>query len=267
MIYEGINLYNSAKNTVFFIYNLNDEKEFSPIGTGFFLQLLKESNTEKAVGYMVTAKHVLMDQNDKLIDKFFIRLKSKNNIPQSVLIDLTNEIFFLHKDKDVDLIVIPNYPSFESYNYKFVNGEFMLTEKLLGFEEGAEVFFPGLFVQYPGEGEIQPILRFGRVSMIPREKISIEVNGKLRNSHFYLMECTSFGGNSGSPVFFKSNLRQESKTYLAGLITGSYHQTEILPYNTILKQNTGIALVTPSSKLLDILNSKPAYKARQNVPD
>jgi hypothetical protein len=102
--------------------------------------------------------------------------------------------------------------------------------------------------------------------MIPKEKIRIEIEDKIKHSYFYLIECNSFSGNSGSPVFFKENTISEQRILLCGLFTGSYYHSEVLPYNTILKQNTGIAAVTHSYQLLELLKSQPVYEKRQNAP-
>ena len=180
--------------------------------------------------------------------------------------DLSKYTYFIHDDPDVDIILIPTRPKIELIDFKFIEAEMVLDEQLRGLDEGSEVFFPGLFVQYPGQKQIQPILRFGRLSMIPVEKIKLEIKGKLLEAHFYLIECTSFSGNSGSPVFIKEYGQQINRIDLAGLITGSFNHFETLPYETVLKQNTGIAAVTPSFKLLELLKSPRVYKDRQNHP-
>lgn len=263
----SLNLYNEAKKSVFFIYSLDDDLKISPRGTGFFLQYNIESKPSKAVGYMVTAKHVLLDDNNNFIKKFVIRMKSKSQEREFILMDLGKFTYFIHDDPNVDIILIPHYPKIELIDFRFIKGEMVLDEQLRGLEEGNEVFFPGLFVQYPGQKQIQPILRFGRLSMIPVEKIKLEIKDKLLETHFYLIECTSYSGNSGSPVFIKEYGQQIHRIDLAGLITGSYNHFETLPYDTILKQNTGIAAVTPSYKLLELLKSPRVFEDRQNHPE
>ncbi|CAN5829490.1 hypothetical protein BH23THE1_BH23THE1_33160 [soil metagenome] len=264
---SGINLYNEAKKSVFFIYNLSDSQKLELIGSGFFLQFKIESRPNKAVGYMTTAKHVLLNNNGEFIQKFIIRLKSKSKESQFILIDLHQTGYFTHDDPHVDIVIIPYYPQIDLNDFRFIKGEMVLDEGLNGLQEGAEVFFTGLFIQYAGQIEIQPILRFGRLSMIPVEKIRIKVNEKVMSANFYLIECTSFGGNSGSPVILKQNGAEINQIDLAGLITGSFNQFEKLPYDTILKQNTGIAAVTPSYKLKEILLSSKVYDARQKALD
>lgn len=57
------------------------------------------------------------------------------------------------------------------------------------------------------------------------------------------------------------------RIYLAGLIMGSYHHKDFLPYNTILKQNIGITAVMPAYKLHEILFSDKVKEHRRNNPD
>lgn len=89
-----------------------------------------------------------------------------------------------------------------------------------------------------------------------------------------LLETTSFGGNSGSPVFFKLNPNREPnklifgppKYLLAGIMEGYFgaeFDTCVIETKNSIKipfQNTGIAAVTPAYQLLEILNSKAVIK-------
>ena len=74
----SLNPYNEVRKSVFFIYGFDDDQIISPLGTGFFLKYSIESKPNKSIGYMVTAKHVLLDNNNNFIKKFVIRMKSKS---------------------------------------------------------------------------------------------------------------------------------------------------------------------------------------------
>jgi hypothetical protein len=90
----------------------------------------------------------------------------------------------------------------------------------------------------------------------------------------YLLECQSYGDNSGSPVFFNL-LRQQWRNlgeqgpniYLAGIIKGSFHRKEFFTGDTFLMQNVGIAAVTPSYKLHEILYSKQTSENRSSATE
>ena len=107
------------------------------------------------------------------------------------------------------------------------------------------------------------------------EKIEWKEKGRSsRLLDLYLLECQSFGGNSGSPVFFHlsplRNLSQIDRVdptiYLAGIIMGSFQNTEIY-YDILLRQNMGIAAVTPSYKLLDIIDSERVKEIRNHATE
>jgi hypothetical protein len=69
---------------------------------------------------------------------------------------------------------------------------------------GHEVFVVGLFSQHAGKNRNLPIARFGNVARPPLEPISVTRRDKTREiiSEAYLIESRSFGGHSGSPVFW-----------------------------------------------------------------
>ena len=95
----------------------------------------------------------------------------------------------------------------------------------------------------------------------------------------YLLECQSFGGNSGSPVFFQLNpfripnkLRLgQPQIYLGGIMKGSFQtgsEIKISDFsNPMVYQNVGIAAVTPAYKLHEILFSEKVVENRKNAED
>jgi hypothetical protein len=101
---------------------------------------------------------------------------------------------------------------------------------------------------------------------MPDEKIEWkEKNKPVKLIDLYLLECQSYGGNSGSPVFFQLNpLRKPGQIslggpviFLAGLMTGSFLNgsevqiTEAKDSKLFSLQNIGIAAVTPAQKLYE----------------
>jgi hypothetical protein len=68
---------------------------------------------------------------------------------------------------------------------------------------GHEVFFVGLFSQHAGKARNLPIARFGAVSRLPIEPVSVKrLGGRVEAIEGYLVEARSWGGHSGSPVFW-----------------------------------------------------------------
>lgn len=101
-------------------------------------------------------------------------------------------------------------------------------------------------------------------------------NGCYRN--LYLLETTTYWGNSGSPVYFALQRRPKpipngivlgTETYfkLAGIINGFFGQyvpgaiveTKMTPFEMV---NFGIAAVTPAYLLRDILYSEELKRQR-----
>jgi hypothetical protein len=81
----------------------------------------------------------------------------------------------------------------------------------------------------------------------------------------FLIESASFGGNSGSPIYYKVVDEVATSVYLARVMLGKYHIPEDLNYNnqdvTVLS-NLGISAVTPSEYILEILNLPELKKQR-----
>ena len=77
-------------------------------------------------------------------------------------------------DRTVDLAIIPALPDQSLYDFQFIPDDMLTTKESfseLHISEGSDVFFTGLFAQFIGQARNYPITRFGRVAMMPDEKI------------------------------------------------------------------------------------------------
>ncbi|MFH1288714.1 MAG: hypothetical protein ABII25_08480 [bacterium] len=267
------------KSVVTFVFVTDKEGELIPNGTSFFVGVKKPTNTNNFVVYLVTAKHVLLKPNTtEYYDTVFIRLNKKEGgsdtggIP--IKINGENQNVFIHTDSSVDLAVIPFLPDQSKYEFKFIPDDLITTKetyKELNIREGTDVFFAGLFSQYIGAEKNYPIVRFGRVALTTDEKISWQ--GKLMD--LYLIEIGSYGGNSGSPVFFYLGSDREPGSLivgspilkLAGIMQGTFLdaqeikvvETKQIPLSL---SNMGIAAIVPAYKLYEILHSSEIKKNR-----
>ncbi len=87
-----------------------------------------------------------------------------------------------------------------------------------------------------------------------------------RNVAAYLVECRSWWGFSGSPVFIHyaesriAKLRlprgSEKRVSLLGLIHGEYEQG---------KMNSGLSVVIPSKHILELLMTRDAMRQRDEI--
>jgi hypothetical protein len=274
------NYLNEIKKSVLFIYLTDQNGGYIPVGTGFLVGVTLEEDRERCAVYLVTAKHVLQDQAGNYLSEIFIRLNTRSGDSVIHRISLKDLTISEHPDKDVDIALFNFLPNESVYDFKLILDEMIASKDIIlkhNIAEGDEVFFSGLFVAFPGQKKIQPIIRFGRVALVPDEKIEWKDNNKPAiRADLLLLECQSFGGNSGSPVFYRlSPMRNPGQInvggpeiFLAGIMKGSFlNFDQIRVANTAAgfysAQNIGIAAVTPADKLHEILFSKLLIEARK----
>jgi hypothetical protein len=264
-----------------------------PYGTGFFVILKNDTGKgsgEGAFVYLVTAKHVLKDENGADFDRVYLRLDTLKGEAAFVPLDLIQNgqrLVFTHADPTVDIAVVPAIPSQTLFDFKVMSEDLLSTKETFtqyNIAEGSNVFFVGLFTTYYGEHANVPIFRFGRMAMFPDEPVPwIDYDGQpQQQARLYLIEIQSYGGNSGSPVFFSLGATEQRAKpgnvllvgspllKLAGVMRGRFNdlhppigflQTPTASTPVPLP-NIGIAAVTPSYFLHDILFSDTLKKFR-----
>lgn len=280
----AVQIPSEVKQAVTFIY-IEKSDQTAANGTGFFVGIPYAADKNKIFIYLVTAKHVLQDESTgKLLSKVLLRLNTPTGTSKMLPLPLTTagprQNVFMHKDATVDLAVIPLAPDQNEFQYKVIGEELLTSRKDildLKIREGTDVFFVGLFAPYLGNQRNYPIVRFGNVALITEERIPWVGNVL---TDLFLMEFSSFGGNSGSPVFFYFNpdlepgrlmLSRSPMLKFAGVVSGKFNDPELLrfaqqvendksrtapakppsiPYTLI---NLGISGVTPAEKLQEIL--------------
>ena len=241
-----------------------------PIGTGFFVAAKGELATAPLYQYLVTAKHVLKDSDETYFGKVFLRINKRVGDADFVPLDLTKDgkrlIFTDDSDDSVDIAVVPCRPDSQIFDFKVIPEEMVTTEQSFqtsNIAEGSDIFFAGLYTGYYGSKRNMPIVRFGRVSMIPEDRIQFEPNKP--PEQLYMLETQSYGGNSGSPVFFSLGADRTPGTLtigpadikLAGIMKGYFGDWSPIklvqtapglppPAVPAANQNIGIAAVTPA---------------------
>lgn len=136
-------------------------------------------------------------------------------------------------------------------------------------EEGDSVMFTGLFVQMAGQIHSEPIVREGKIAMMPREKVQTTLKAL---GDIYLVDCHVFGGNSGSPMLIdlagarKGSITAGQNYKLLGVISGyveekmNFELHAVAAYAGTVDANSGVAIVVPAQKILDLLDS-PGLRA------
>lgn len=259
-----------VKSVVVFIFVASGDGKLIPNGTGFLVGVKNPSNPKFFSVYLVTAKHVLCRPNSPVFfEKVFVRLNKKGGGSQidaiPLITDGEKQNVFTHNESSVDIAVIPFLPDQEQFDFKFLPDDMITTKtayKELNIREGSDVFFTGLFTAYPGAERNYPVVRFGRVALVTNEKI--EWQGKLMD--LYLIEAGSYGGNSGSPVFFYLGSDREPGSIvvgspilkLAGIMQGTFldaHEIKIVETNKVpvAVSSMGIAAVVPAYRLHEVL--------------
>jgi len=269
------------KKSVSFIFFTDDKGKLVANGTGFFVGVKNEQNNKRFNIYFVTAKHVLQDKTGNYLNEIILRLNKKSGDAEFIKLQTQNIKIFEHQDNDVDIALFNFVPNETVFDYKWIPEEMISNKDLIQkheIAEGDDVFFAGLFTSYIGQKQNQPIIRFGKVALMPEEKIEWKEKGKKpKFMDLYLLECQSFGGNSGSPVFFQlSPIRKPGQItigmpiLLAGIMSGSFlngNEIQVVQNTQTLVslQNIGIAAVTPADKLREILYSNELIKSREST--
>jgi hypothetical protein len=267
---------NQIKKCVTFIFVEKPTRSVSPVGTGFFVGIKLEGGYHRV--YLVTAKHVLWKPaTEEFYDKVLLRLNTKKGDVEYIELDISKHTILTHPDKGVDLAATVLYPPQDHFDYLYILQDYFTNGDILNqknIREGSRAFFAGLLANFHyGKQRNYPIVRFGYLSLLTEEKIEIKKNlytDSAIQSQFYLVECQSLGGFSGSPVFFERERITREKVYftpeiyLGGVMKGHFNDMQNLERG--MELNLGLALVTPCYLLEELLQSDQARQEREKYP-
>ncbi|MBX9587120.1 MAG: serine protease [Gammaproteobacteria bacterium] len=259
---------NYKKCVAFLQYQMSDGS-FGYAGTCFFI--LHKSET-KELGYVVTAKHVLDGVKHTGVGEIYIRLNLKDGETRVYETQIADWI--THSDQTVDVAILPSGLPNE-VDHLFYPSSACLTKEVEITAEiscGEEVVIAGLFKHHAGTNRNSPIVRVGNIALMPSEMIN--VSGQ--NRDVYLIESRSIGGLSGSPVFINlghtrmigGQIKQAGEYILPlfGIVLGHFdsdkNDIDSVSDSSDFKGqvNSGIAIVTPVAKLIEMLNLESAFK-------
>jgi Trypsin-like peptidase domain len=279
---RAVNFPIELKQVVVFLYRPSVATNGVPDGTGFLVTIPRLGATNQSYPYLVTAKHVIETKTGAgtFIPKISVRLNRRDGSPAEkfaipLMGDDAHQNVFVHKDETVDVAVIPFAPSETTYDCKALDVDYLLSQedvKKLNVHEGTDLCFIGMFVHHTGTMRNTPILRFGKVALMPEERIDW-ISGK---TDLYLVEASCFGGNSGSPMFFLIGdernpgiLTFQTLPRLGGVVIGHYN--DILEVkavttgttNNVVLPNLGISAAVPAYKVREILFSDEVSHRRR----
>jgi hypothetical protein len=259
---------------VVFIFASDDTVHPEPLGTGFFVSVQDTSM------YLVTSAHVLQEKTTgRYYKTIWLRVNTLQGGVNFSRLDLNAALppfrqedknIFLHANSSVDLAVIPVWLNSADLDIKTLPAEKFIPKSKGEFSDlkisiGSDVFFTGLFTDFIGRARNYPIARFGHVALISDELIPWKEDRKPEVlAELYLIESTSFGGNSGSPTFFYLGSDRvpgaltvsAPELKLAGVVKGRFNEAALPNNNTAASipfENVGISAVVPSYLLYDLL--------------
>lgn len=224
---------------------------FVPCATAFIVSVCQDDSNE-GYSFLVTARHCLEQANKTA--RIFVRLNTESGfidhpIPHidGWLQHATNDVAILHFDLPADSVIaaIPHSMLLESDSETYLS-------------EGDEVAFVSLFSPHPGTRRILPVLRTGRIALLPHELVHVQLGSRQSAEvSAYLIESYSWGGCSGAPTFVNCPSKS-SDLRLMGLVNGHhelYREISGEP-GVRVPLNAGMAIVVPSSCIIELLDAE-----------
>ena len=160
------------RQCVVFLYEDRESEEVAgsiikkPVGTGFIVGVPLQGHAEASAYYVITAAHVVMGSYESGI--LFIRLNLRGGGSKYMATDPRND-WSIHPGSKTDVAILYR-GSLDDADFRllsdtlFVSDEFV--EKRM-VSPGDDLFGIGLFEPYPGRDRIEPICRFGNISLLP----------------------------------------------------------------------------------------------------
>lgn len=248
-------------------------------GSGFIAGVISEPLPQPFwFLYVVTAKHVVQEGS------VFVRMTTTTGEKFVYETNETNWAYHQAGD-DLAVCVISFDPNRFRFNFVPIN-DFMRKEQCepLDIGIGDETFIVGRFINHEGKQRNSPTARTGIISQMPLEPINI----RGRDQECFLVEARSFGGFSGSPVFWRvlpfSGMRK-IKNYQQGQIGPLLLGVEVgyvYDWSPVcdsagrpimhgsdpaqqVQINTGMMVVVPAWRLVELLTEGKPLARRRSV--
>ena len=252
------------------------------LGTCFILSRLGGTNQEAHTwgwNILVTANHVLAGI---VTDDATLNLRETNefgvytNFPCKIQIrDKGRPLWVRHPEADVAAMIV-RLPSEFVSNHHWISSGLLCGDEIFKNEDirpGDELMCLGYPLGLESGSAGFPILRSGRIASFP-----IWPSSKVKT---FLLDMTTYGGNSGGPVFFDFRKRQipglppsqwVDAVGIAGLVSEdirSREHTEGYFGSSTLNMPLGIAVVVPAEfikQTLDIVITNAGSNSPTNSP-
>jgi hypothetical protein len=267
-------------NTTVFLGGRDSEGELHYRATAVGASFPTDDGTTMSCSILVTAKHNIVKAM-ATYGNIWVRVNKKDG--GALDIELTEPWTFSDAPA-CDLAAIP-FPVWA------MQGAWLLplpqswfaTQEIIdarGIGPGDDLVVMGLFASHVGRRRNLPIVRTGNIASMPQEPLVDPTTGQTYDA--YLAEVRSIGGLSGSPVFttLMSATRGSAVDsevggrvfYLLGLIRGHWRADPGMDFgdedfsgSEAEQLNTGIAIVTPITELLPILEKERFVAYRKEI--
>ncbi len=258
----------------FYLYpSLEDAKNGERSGgCGFFVGVPLQRHPECNYIYAVTAGHVIHDGATA------IRLNKKDGNPDFLPTRPNDWVSTALDDVAVSLIELAD----PIHRFSFFPLADFATKEVVANRRitlGDDAVMVGRFISHEGRQRNHPTVRFGNISMMPVEPVHM---GDNQYQEGYLVEIRSLPGYSGSAVFYHEPIQSSppksgqlmAKHWLLGV--DAYHLQDsqyVRRFNEESREweedttqcvhlNTGMAVVVPCWKIIDLLESPKLVAAR-----
>lgn len=249
---------------------------FTLRGTAFFVSLPAERVPNGSFSYLITARHNIIKAKATGLP-LVLRVNLANGGAE--LIELSNLQWFYPENEASDVAVSGPIGGFEEIGmvYRRIPRAMFATQEVIEAKRigvGDELISTGLFVHHYGRRRNVPIIRSGNIAAMPVEPL-IDNNSGLEYNAF-LAEIRSIGGLSGSPVFVRLGIGRQVEenvtmnrieSFLLGLVRGHWPRgdfdTADFSDSEQEELNSGIAVVTPITDALEVLDEDDFVKERK----
>lgn len=279
-------------------------KRREPRATGFFVRVPIDSHPSASVDYLVTARHCIEEATK--YRTLYIRFNKK----AGGFVEFPTKVadWATHDSADVAAILVLSSAlpdgiqpedleatslTLDSFvgpgpDYEWIGEAPFVGKKEIQPRVGHEICFVGLFTQHYGQERNLPIARFGHIARMPKP-VEMKSGGTRFETVAYLAEFHSWGGHSGSPVFFlypmmlgsdviddQGRVERTRHDYLhitgfLGLVSGHYDIPkdaktggDILG-KVQIELNSGIAMVTPAEAVKQLLMRDDLMEEREEL--
>lgn len=187
---------NALLNCVFYLYRNREEAEIGSEygGTGFFVGVPSKKDTNYDYHYAVTNYHVVKDGFTT------IRVKMRNGEYDFLEYIFDIDWKYIPGGGDVAVAALGETLHGDKYDAEVIPISLFAIERIVQEKQicvGDDVFMVGRFIDYDGGPTNLPAVRFGNISVMPTNILTMK-NGVKKS---YCIDLHSRSGFSGSPVF------------------------------------------------------------------